>query len=428
LAGFLLGLGLGAVASRLDPPLVATAITTAQTLGGLWLDALRMTLVPLIFSLLFVAVGQTAQTARGGGLATEALLLVGALLLIAAALSAVAASLFLQTWPTPGAVAQALRSAAPSAPSQARALPIASLVRSFVPANPVRAAADGAMAPLVVFTLIFGFAATRQTPARRAVLMDVFDAVRASMLWIVQAVLVIAPLGVFFLAFSLSARAGASLAGLFGPYLVLVSAVCIPGVVIGLGLGVAAGVRPMALVKALLPVQVIALSTQSSVASLPAMLVAVRTVGTPDRVADMVLPMAVALFRISNPAANVAIACYIAHIYGVPLDPARLAIGVVVAAVVSLAGAGVASSVTFFTTLVPVCMALNLPIVALPLLLPLEPLVDFSRTFGNTVADIGVAIWLGARGKDGEPVDTGSGGLEAEALVELSPRSAFPPA
>ena len=107
--------------------------------------------------------------------------------------------------------------------------------------------------------------------------------------------------------------------------------------------------------------------------------------------------MAVALFRISNPAANVAIACYIAHVYGLPLDPARLAIGVVVAAAVSLAGAGVSSSVTFFTTLVPVCMALDLPIVALPLLLPLEPLADFARTATNTVADVGVAAWLGRR-------------------------------
>lgn len=397
LSGFLLGLLFGVMAPRLHAPLSADAIAIAQTLGGLWLDSLRMTLIPLIFSLLFVAVGQTAQAAQSGGLAAKALLLFGALLLIAAALSAVAASLFLQTWPAPGAAAQALRVAAPSLASESRGLPIATLVRSFVPANPVKAAADGAMAPLVVFTLIFSFAATRQTPTRRAALMDVFDAVQASMLWIVQVVLVIAPLGVFFLAFALSAQAGASVAGLFIPYLILVSLVCIPGVLIGFGMGVAAGVRPMALLKALAPVQVIALSTQSSVASLPAMLIAARTVGTPDRVANMVLPMAVALFRISNPAANIAIASYIAHIYGVPLDPARLAIGVVVAAAVSLAGAGVASSVTFFTTLVPVCVALNLPIVVLPLLLPLEPLVDFARTFGNTLADVGVATWLGAR-------------------------------
>jgi Na+/H+-dicarboxylate symporter len=405
LSGFLLGLLFGVMATRLQAPLSADAIAVAQTLGGLWLDALRMTLIPLIFSLLFVAVGQAAQTAQGGGLAAKALLLFGALLLIAAALSAVLAFLFLQTWPPAAAAAQALRVAAPSLAGESRGLPIGALVRSFVPANPVKAAADGAMAPLVVFTLIFSFAATRQTLGRRAALMDVFDAIQASMLWIVQAVLAIAPLGVFLLAFALSAQAGASVAGLFIPYLILVCMACIPGVLIGFGMGVAAGVRPMALLKALVPVQVIALSTQSSVASLPAMLIAARTVGTPDRVANLVLPMAVALFRISNPAANVAIASYVAHIYGVPLAPARLAIGVVVAAAVSLAGAGVASSVTFFTTLVPVCVALNLPIVVLPLLLPLEPLVDFARTFGNTVADVGVATWLGARldGASDEP-------------------------
>jgi Na+/H+-dicarboxylate symporter len=397
LAGFLLGLILGAVVSRLAAPASADVVAIAQMLGGLWLDALRMTIIPLVFSLLFVAVGQTAQTAQGGGLTAKALLLFAILLLAATAISAFAASLFLQVWPTPAAAAQALRTAAPSAPSEPAALPITALVRSFVPINPIKAAADGAMAPLVVFTLVFSLAATRQSPQRRATLMDLFDAVQAAMLSIVRAVLMVAPLGVFFLALALSAKGGGSLAGLFGPYLVLTCLVCIPGMLIGFGMGVAAGVRPTALLQAMAPVQVIALSTQSSVACLPAMLVAARAVGTPERVANLVLPMAVALFRISNPAANVAIAVYIAHVYGVTLDPAGLAIGVVVAAAVSLAGAGVSSSVTFFTTLAPVCMAMNVPIVALPLLLPMEPLVDFARTFGNTVADVGVAAWLGAR-------------------------------
>jgi proton glutamate symport protein len=397
LAGFLLGLVLGALAARLHLPPVAAAITWAQTLGGLWLDALRMTIIPLVVSLLFVAVGQTAQTVQGGGLAARALALFGVLLVIAAAISAVIAALFLQALPPPGVAAQALRGAAPSATAQGAAVPIADLIRSFVPTNPIRAAADGAMAPLVVFTLAFSLAAMRQSPARRAALMDLFDAVQAAMLTIVQWVLLIAPLGVFFLAFVLGARAGAGLAGLFAQYLALVCLVCIPGALIGLGLGIAAGARPMALLRALIPVEVIAVSTQSSVACLPAMLIAARSVGVPERVANLALPMAVALFRISNPAANVAIASYIAHIYGVALDPARLAIAVVVAAAVSLAGAGVSSSVTFFTTLVPVCMALNLPIVALPLLLPLEPLGDFARTAANTVADVGVTAWLGRR-------------------------------
>jgi Na+/H+-dicarboxylate symporter len=417
LAGFLLGLLLGAVAPRLHAPLTAEAVSVAQTLGGLWLDALRMTIIPLVVSLLFVAVGQTAQTARGGGLAARALLLLGVLLVIAAAISAVVASLFLQAWPPPGAAAQALRGAAPSATARGDVKPITDLIRSFVPTNPVKAAADGAMAPLVVFTLAFSLAATRQSPARRAALMDVFDAVQAAMLTIVQAVLLIAPLGVFFLAFVLGARAGAGLVGLFAQYLALICLVCIPGAVIGLGMGIAAGVRPMALLRALVPVEVIAVSTQSSVASLPAMLVAARAVGASERVANLVLPMAVALFRISNPAANVAIACYIAHVYGVPLEPARLALGVVVAAAVSLAGAGVSSSVTFFTTLVPVCMALNLPIVALPLLLPLEPLGDFARTAANTVADVGAAVWLGRR-RGGSGAEVGAEGGSSAGQAE----------
>jgi Na+/H+-dicarboxylate symporter len=398
LAGFLLGLGLGALATHAHTPLAPAAVVTAQTLGGLWLDALRMTLIPLIFSLLFVAVGQTAETARGGGLAVKALLMFGALLLIAAGLSAVIAALALQSWPPPEAAARALRAAAPSLGADTRPVPFAALIRGFVPANPVKAAADGAMAPLVVFILAFSVAATRQTAERRAALMALFDAVQASMLWIVQAVLWVAPLGVFFLAFALAAQAGGTVAGLFMPYIVLIYLVCLPGMVIGFGLGLAAGVRPLALAKAMVPVQVIALSTASSVAALPAMLVAARGVGTPARVGNLVLPMAVALFRFSNPAANVAIASYLAHIYGVPLDPGHLAVGVVVAAVMSLAGAGVASSVTYFTTLIPVCVALGVPILALPLLLPLEPLADFARTFGNTLADMGVTTWLGRGG------------------------------
>lgn len=398
LAGFLLGLALGALATRLHAPFAPAAVGLAETLGGLWLDALRMTLIPLIVSLLFVAVGQTAETARGGGLAAKALIMFGALLVIAAALSALIAALFLNAWPPPEAAARSLRAAAPALAAESHALPLPALIRSFIPTNPIKAAADGAMAPLVVFVLAFSFAATRQTPQQRTALMDVFDAVQASMLSIIKAVLWIAPLGVFFLAFALSAKVGVGVAGLFVPYLGLIYLVCVPGLLIGFGLGVAAGVKPLVLARALVPVQVIALSTQSSVAALPAMLVAARTVETPSRVANLVLPMAAALFRFSNPAANIAIASYIAHVYGIALDPAHLALGVVVAAVMSLAGAGVSSSVTFFTILVPICMALNVPLLALPLLLPLEPLADFARTFTNTLVDVGVAAWLGRRG------------------------------
>jgi Na+/H+-dicarboxylate symporter len=83
----------------------------------------------------------------------------------------------------------------------------------------------------------------------------------------------------------------------------------------------------------------------------------------------------------------------VANVYGVPVDAAKLAAGVIVASLVSLGAVGVASSVTFFTTLVPLFVTMNLPLDLLPLLLPLETLPDFSRTVGNVTADVGITAW-----------------------------------
>jgi proton glutamate symport protein len=125
----------------------------------------------------------------------------------------------------------------------------------------------------------------------------------------------------------------------------------------------------------------------------------VEKIGVPPQIRDLVLPMAVALFRITSPAANMAVVIYVAHISGIALDPARLATGVVVAALVSVAAVGVASSVTFFTTLAPISMAMGLPMDLLPLFLAVETLPDLSRTIGNVAADIGVTTlarrWAG---------------------------------
>jgi proton glutamate symport protein len=158
-----------------------------------------------------------------------------------------------------------------------------------------------------------------------------------------------------------------------------------------------------------------AISTQSSLASMPVMLEATEQLGAPAKVRDLVLPLAVALFRITSPAGNIAVAVYVAHIYGVAVDPLQLAAGVVVAALVSLGAVGVASSITFFTTLVPIFMAMNLPMELLPLLLPVETLPDFSRTIGNVTGDVGVTAWAARWSGAGSEPKLGAGQMAAGA-------------
>lgn len=361
------------------------------------MDSLRMTIVPLVFSLLVVGVGQTAGLARAGGMTGRALLTFAGLLLASTLMAAVAAPALLEAWPVPQAAADALRASARGGAAAIPAQPpISEWVKSFVPANPIKAAADGAMVSIVIFALAFGLAASRLDETRRSAVFGLFDAVQAAMLTLVGWVLWAAPVGVFFLAMVVGARTGFGAVGVLGQYVVVVSSMCLLAGVIGLGVGVFCGrLAPAKLLGALGPVEAMAISTQSSLASMPVMLKACEALGVSPAARGLVLPMAVALFRITSPAGNLAVAIYVAHIYGVSIDPAHMAAGVVVAALVSLGAVGVASSVTFFTTLVPIFAAVGVPMELLPLLLAVETLPDFSRTVGNVTADVGVTAWAG---------------------------------
>lgn len=404
LVGLIAGLVLGALMPGWHLAAQDRIVSAADAIGGVWLDSLRMTIIPLVFSLLVIGVAQAAGSVKGGGLAGRTLVVFGVMLLVSTTIAALATPALLDLWPAPKAAAEALRASASGQAAQIPpSPPLAEWLKSFVPANPIKAAADGAMAGIVFFALVFGLAVIRLGEARRAALLGFFDAVQAAMMVIVDWVLQVAPLGVFLLAVVVGARTGFGAVGVLGQYVVVVSIMCLMAGVLGLLMAIFGGrVGPGRLFAALIPVEAMAISTQSSLASLPVMLEATEKLGVPQRVRGLVLPMAVALFRITSPAGNIAVVIYVAHVYGVHLDPARMAIGILVAAMVSLAAVGVASSITFFTTLVPISMAMGVPMDLLPLLLAVETLPDFSRTIGNVTGDVGATAWAARWGKKAE--------------------------
>src|SRR3546814_12804838 len=86
----------------------------------------------------------------------------------------------------------------------------------------------------------------------------------------------------------------------------------------------------------MVPTSAVALSTQSSLASLPAMLKSSEDLGVDPKKADVVLPLAVALFRFTSPAMNLAVVVYVAWLLGIALPPWEMAIGIAVAVAVAL--------------------------------------------------------------------------------------------
>ena len=160
--------------------------------------------------------------------------------------------------------------------------------------------------------------------------------------------------------------------------------------------------RAATFARAMIPPQSVAISTQSSLASLPAMIEAARgALGLKPRVVGITLPLAVSLFRVTSPAGNLAVAIYIAGLYGIDLSVWQLTAGAVVAAIVSVAAVGIASAVTFFPLMAPICLAMGLPIEVIGLLIAVETIPDIFRTIGNVTADVAVTTVV-ARGDQSE--------------------------
>lgn len=385
------GILLGAAAGRLGPLGAAKSVGYVEPIGTLWLSALQMTIIPLLVSLLITGITAASDAARAGRLAARSVLTFLVLLWGSAIVAALTMPFLLGLFPAPESAAAALRSAAGGG-AVATAVPtLADFLRSLLPTNPIAAAANDAVLPVIVFATLFAFALTRLPAETRAPLAAFFRALGEAMLVIIGWVLALAPLGVFALGYSVAVKTGLAALGGLAHYIASVSAV---GLLVGLSaLAVArfgGGLRLAAFLRAVVPAQAVAISTQSSLASLPAMLRSAGALGVPAHRADVTLPLAVALFRVTGPAMNLAVAIYVAHLFGIVLAPTTLAMGVAVAATATLATVSLPGTISFITSVAPIAAAMGVPLAPLALLVAVETLPDIIRTVGNVTMDVAV--------------------------------------
>ena len=414
LIALIIGLGIGAVVQGSDMVISPGVVAGIEAVGGLWLNTLQMTVIPLVFSLVVVGIAAASDAAATGRLAARAVAMFVGLVAAAAALTLLIIPLVLALWPVAPQAAQALITGAGGASAEGLAAAaegggFAQWLKSLAPANPVRAAAENAVLPLVMFAAFFGFAATRLPADQRALIVNVFEAVAQIMIIIVRWVLLAAPIGVFALALVLGLRSGFGSAPALIHYIVLVSGACIVTVLASYPLAALGGGVPIArFARALVPVQAVAFSTQSSLGTLPVMVERAQDfLGIPERVAGLVLPLSVAIFRITSPVANLSVALFIAHVFGLEPTFGQMAAAGVVALAVSIGTVGLPGQVSFFTSMAPICLALGVPLELLPLLLAVEVIPDIFRTIGNVSADMAVTVVL----DDSEPEEGATGAV-----------------
>jgi len=381
------------MAAKLGDGIREPALQAAGLIGGLWLNALKMTVIPLVVALLVVGVARGAEAARAGRIAGRSVMWIVIVCTGSAVFGMAMIQLLTNLFPLPQAAAQALQAGLAGLDQQATAqMPgIADFFRGIIPENVIAAASNGDVLPLVVFTLLFALATTRIGQQGRRSLVGLFEAISETLLVIIGWVLWIAPLGVFALSFSVGASAGgAAFAGVLH-YIVLVSAIGVAVTLAGYPIAIlAGGIGLGTFTRSMIAPQSVAISTRSSLASLPAMLAASRLMGIRDQVADVTLPLAVALFRATGPAMNVAVAYYVAHWLGYEPSLGQVIAATAVAAVMSYAAISLPGEISFISSIAPIAMALGVPIAPLALLVAVEMIPDIVRTLGNVTLDVAV--------------------------------------
>ena len=379
----------------------ATAVTWIEPIGTLWVNGIRMTVLPLILSLLIVGIVEVGDTKRIGKLGVRSIALFVAMLSAAAILTAVSApALYSLLVLDPVATAE-LRASIGEIPAGVSASASArDFVLSLIPANVFKAAADGAMLPFLIFTVLFGVALNRVSAETREPAYRFFRAVREAMFVIIGWVLAVAPIGVFALGFSTAARVGAQAFGAMGYYIGLVILLHIVGGVALYALAVVGGRVPLrTFARAVAPAQAVGLSSRSSYASLPALLDgAERTLRLPRDVSGFVLPLAVATFKLTSPIYWTLGGMLVAQLYGIDITAGMVITLATMSVLLNAATPGIPSGGLLIQA--PIYMNVGLPVEGIGLLIAIDAIPDMFKTAFNVTADMVVAVlvarWTGA--------------------------------
>jgi Na+/H+-dicarboxylate symporter len=409
------GLALGLFVSTSGNPLLGDIAKWIEPLGTIFINAIRMTVIPLVVGSLIAGIASAPASASLGKLGLRALILFISTLLLAALLAVIVAPPVLALFTIDPAAQAALQASASQAATttaeSVRRVPgFAQWFIDLVPNNPVRAAADGAMLQLIVFTLAFGLAVAGLQPETRSVVVHVFEAIRDAAMTLVKWILWTAPIGVFALALSLTARLGISAIGALAGYVVLVSLLAIVFAIVVLYpmAAVMGRVSVVEFARAALPAQAVAISSRSSLAALPAMIEGARErLKLPDEITSFLLPLAASVYRVGAALGQTTGVIFIAQLYGVSLSVPQLATVALTAVATSFSVPGIPGG--SIVIMAPVLMAAGLPVEGIGILLGADTIPDMFRTTLNVTGHLAAASALG-RGQRAK----GSVGLKQE--------------
>jgi len=382
--GLLAGLTLGLLAAVTGSDALIRIATAFRPLGTLFVNAIRMVVIPLVVVVVFLAIGRLGDYKKLGKLGGYSLGLVWLSYVPAILLGVFGMKLGLRLFPV-DALPIREETVAPELPG------LVDFLVGLIPQNPFEAAADGSLLSLLVFTVLFATATIPLAAEAKKGLFDLAETISAALIRLVHWILWTAPLGVFALAAPLTAETGWAMIQSLAIFVVTVI-VClvIQWTVIYLpAVRFLGKMDPVFFHKSTLGTSAIGSGTTSSLASLPVMLEEAEDNLKLSREAyPLILSLLSALNKAGSALFQAASVVFLASLYDVPLPVAGLGALFIAVFLVALTVAPVPSASV--VTLAPALDAVGVPLAGLAILLGVDRIPDMCRSFVNIT---GHMVW-----------------------------------
>jgi Na+/H+-dicarboxylate symporter len=394
------GLALGALGQRVGHPAFTAVGELLAPVGALWVSALQMVALPLVIAHVSASVASVQHTVAIGAVGIRAVLFFIAALVIGGLFTLLVAPPLIGLYSADPANAELVRSSAgiPELARAAATAPAATFGDWFgglLPRNLFAAAAGGEVLGLLLFALLFGVAVRQLADEQRAPIVAGLQGAAAALLTMVRWLLLVTPIGVLALTYGLALETGVSATTLLFAFVIIVSTVMLLFTALiypAIGILGRTSVRDFA--RAVAPAQLVAVSTRSSIAALPAMIEgATNRLRLPPISSSFVLPLAVALFKPNRTISSTVKLLFVAHAFGVSLDVWTIATFLMTVTLLSFSSVGVAGGGSAFKTL-PAYLAAGLPIEGVVIMEVVETIPDIFKTVLNVTGNFGAATIL----------------------------------
>lgn len=388
LVGLLLGLILGASLSYSGSSALQGARVLTEPLGLMWINAIRMTVIPLLVALLVTSIAGRKETGLVAKVGIQTFGLFFFLVAVSGLTALVVAPYLLQSISiSPDAAEALITSEAPNSERFQNLPNFKDWLVSLIPVNPIAAAAEGSLLSLMIFTGLFSLALSSLPIEAKDNVIAFFVGIKEAMLVLIGWVMALAPIGVFSLVFSFSSAVGVSAIAALSSFVFI--AVCLVLLITGFLYPIAVmggGVSLKQFTFSCLPAQVVGFSTRSSVAALPATYNATKALGISADLSGVVLPLAVAFLKYATPLARTTGAYFIAVLYGIDLTFYSLFILAASISLLSFYTPGIPSASLLIMT--PIFVSLGLPVEGIGILIGVDFIIDMFLTMSNVTANI----------------------------------------